>query len=62
MGGKVGRHPRFATELVRFVQESQVLKALEMASEKILGETGRNMYEVLIKVSTLQEIRSILHK
>ncbi|HHT9119237.1 MAG TPA: 4Fe-4S dicluster domain-containing protein [Candidatus Hypogeohydataceae bacterium YC41] len=57
MGGKVGRHPRFATELVRFVQEPQVLKALGMASEKILGETGRNMYEVLVKESTLQKLR-----
>lgn len=60
MGGKVGRHPRFATELVRFVQEPQVVKALEMASEKILGEGGRYIYEVLVKESTLQEIRDAL--
>ncbi|MFN3467383.1 MAG: 4Fe-4S dicluster domain-containing protein [Candidatus Brocadiales bacterium] len=60
MGGKVGRHPRFATELVKFVQEPQVVKALEMASEKVLGETGRYIYETLVKESTLQEIRETL--
>jgi dissimilatory sulfite reductase (desulfoviridin) alpha/beta subunit len=62
MGGKVGRHPRFATELMKFVHESQVVKALEMASEKILGETGRYMYEVLVNESTLKEIRDALHE
>ncbi len=57
MGGKVGRHPRFATELIKFTQEPQVVKALEMASEKVLSENGRNMYEVLIKEATLREIK-----
>ncbi len=60
MGGKVGRHPRFAMELIRFVQEPQMVKALEMASEKVLAETGRNIYEVLVKESTLREIRDTL--
>ena len=51
LGGKVGRHPRFALQLMELATEEQVIKALEICAEKILAENGRNLYGFLAKES-----------
>jgi dissimilatory sulfite reductase (desulfoviridin) alpha/beta subunit len=58
LGGKVGRHPRFAIELIDLAQEDQAVKALEFCAEKVLQEKDRDPYEVLVKESVLASIKS----
>ncbi len=60
LGGKVGRHPRFAAQLMELATEEQVLKALEICAERILGEKGRNMYGFLAKEPFHEELREAL--
>lgn len=60
LGGKVGRHPRFAVQLIELATEEQVIKALEFCAERILAERGRNLYEFLVKESFLKELREAL--
>lgn len=65
LGGKVGRHPRFALELVGLASEAQVLKTLELSAEKVLGEKGRSAsggYEVLVREAVLAEIKLALER
>jgi hypothetical protein len=42
--------------------EEQVLKALEICAERILGEKGRNMYGFLAKEPFHEELREALKK
>lgn len=58
LGGKVGRHPRFAIELIDLALEDQVVKALEFCAEKVLQEKDRDPYEILVKESVLASIKS----
>lgn len=60
LGGKIGRHPRFAVQLMELATEEQVLKALEICAERILAGKGRNLYEFLIRKPFLEELRKAL--
>lgn len=60
LGGKVGRHPRFAVQLMELATEKQVIKALEICAKKILAEKGRNLYGFLAKESFHDELREAL--
>ncbi len=60
LGGKVGRHPRFAVQLLELATEGQVLKALEICAERILSGKGRKLYGFLAQKSFHEELREIL--
>lgn len=62
LGGKVGRHPRFATKLVDLATEKQVLRALEICAKRILAEKRRNRYGFLTKASFRRELREALEE
>jgi len=58
IGGKVGRHPKFAIELFSQADESTVLKALEVCVEMILSSKEEHRFRTLIEQQGIEEIKS----
>ncbi|TVL96307.1 MAG: hypothetical protein CV082_07420 [Candidatus Brocadia sp. BL1] len=57
IGGKVGRHPKFAIEILPQSDESTTLKALEVCVDMILsGKTGQR-FRTLIEQQGVEEIK-----
>lgn len=60
IGGKLGRHPRFAEGLIEFADESEVLNALDVCVEAILNEKREKRFGVLVRKIGIDEFKKRL--
>lgn len=61
IGGMLGRHPRFASDLVGLAEESEVMDAVEVCADLILSENSGKRFGVLVKELGVEEIRKRFH-
>ena len=57
IGGKVGRHPRFALDLPPIADETTALKALEVCIDIILSNKTERHFRTLIEQIGIEEIK-----
>lgn len=57
IGGKVGRHPRFAQDLLPQTDESTTLKALNVCVDIILSSKTEHRFRTLIEQQGIEEIK-----
>ncbi len=57
IGGKVGRHPRFALELATQADEATTLKALDICVDMILSSKTEHRFRTLIEQQGIEEIK-----
>ncbi|OHB99603.1 MAG: hypothetical protein A3G70_07890 [Planctomycetes bacterium RIFCSPLOWO2_12_FULL_39_13] len=57
IGGKVGRHPRFALDLLPIADETTALKALEVCIHIILSNKTERHFRTLIEQIGIEEIK-----
>jgi dissimilatory sulfite reductase (desulfoviridin) alpha/beta subunit len=57
IGGKLGRHPRFAEDLIGFADESEVLNALDVCVEAILNEKREKRFGELVRKIGIDEFK-----
>ena len=57
IGGKLGRHPRFADDLIDFADESEVLNALDVCVEAILNEKREKRFGELVRKIGIEEFK-----
>lgn len=57
IGGKVGRHPRFALDLLLQADESTALKALDVCVDIILTSKAEHRFRTLIEKQGIEEIK-----
>ena len=57
IGGKVGRHPRFALDLLPQADESTTLKALDVGVDIILTSKAEHRFRTLIEQQGIEEIK-----
>ncbi len=57
IGGKLGRHPRFAEDLIDFADESEVLKALDVCVDAILNEKKEKRFGELVRKIGIEEFK-----
>lgn len=57
IGGKVGRHPRFALDLVPMADESAALKALSVCVDIILSSKTEHRFRALVEQQGIEEIK-----
>jgi len=60
IGGKLGRHPRFAEGLIEFADESEVLNALDVCVEAILNEKREKRFGELVRKIGIDEFKKRL--
>ena len=57
IGGKLGRHPRFADDLIDFADESEVIRALDVCVSAILSEKREKRFGVLVEKLGIEEFK-----
>ena len=57
IGGKLGRHPRFADDLIEFADESDVIKSLDICTDAILSEKSEKRFGTLVKKLGIEEFK-----
>jgi len=57
IGGKVGRHPRFALDLLPLADESTTLKALDVCVDIILSSKTEHRFRALVEQKGIEEIK-----
>ncbi|MBM2833405.1 MAG: asrC 1 [Candidatus Brocadiaceae bacterium] len=57
IGGKVGRHPRFALDLLPQADESTTLKALDVCVDIILTSKAEHRFRALVEQKGIEEIK-----
>lgn len=57
IGGKVGRHPKFALDLLPQADESTTLKALDVCVDMILSSKTEHRFRTLIEQHGIEEIK-----
>ena len=57
IGGKVGRHPKFALDLLPQADESTTLRALEVCVDMILSSKTEHRFRTLIEQQGIEEIK-----
>lgn len=57
IGGKLGRHPRFADDLIEFADESEVLRALDVCIDAILTEKKEKRFGTLVERLGIDEFK-----
>jgi dissimilatory sulfite reductase (desulfoviridin) alpha/beta subunit len=57
IGGKLGRHPRFADDLIDFADESEVLKALDVCVDALLNEKKEKRFGELVRKIGIEEFK-----
>ncbi len=60
VGGMLGRHPRFASDLIGLATESEVMDAAQVCTDLILSESGEKRFGVLVKELGIEEIKKRL--
>jgi dissimilatory sulfite reductase (desulfoviridin) alpha/beta subunit len=61
IGGKLGRHPRFADDLIDFAYESEVLKALDVCVDALLNEKKEKRFGELVRKIGIEEFKRRLN-
>ena len=62
IGGKLGRHPRFADDLIDFADESEVLKALDVCVDALLNEKKEKRFGELVRKIGIEEFKRRLNE
>ena len=57
IGGKLGRHPRFADDLIEFADESEVLSALDVCVDALLNEKKEKRFGELVRKIGIEEFK-----
>ena len=57
IGGKLGRHPQFADDLIGFADESEVLNALDVCVDAILNEKKEKRFGELVRKIGIEEFK-----
>ncbi|ODS34396.1 MAG: putative nitrite and sulphite reductase [Candidatus Scalindua rubra] len=57
IGGKLGRHPRFADDLIDFADESEVIRALDVCVDAILAEKKEKRFGTLVEKIGIEEFK-----
>ncbi|MGQ3685819.1 MAG: 4Fe-4S binding protein [Candidatus Loosdrechtia sp.] len=57
IGGKVGRHPKFALDLLSQADESSTLKALDVCTDTILSDKTEHRFRAVIEQIGIEEIK-----
>ncbi len=57
IGGKLGRHPRFADDLIDFADESEVIRALDVCVDAILSERKEKRFGTLVEKLGIKEFK-----
>ena len=57
IGGKLGRHPQFADDLIEFADESEVLNALDVCVDAILNEKKEKRFGELVRKIGIEEFK-----
>ncbi len=57
IGGKLGRHPQFADDLIDFADESEVLNALDVCVDAILNEKKEKRFGELVRKIGIEEFK-----
>ncbi len=57
IGGKLGRHPRFADDLIDFADESEVIRALDVCVDAILNENKEKRFGTLVEKIGIEEFK-----
>ncbi len=57
IGGKLGRHPRFADDLIEYGDESDVLRALDICIDAILTEQKEKRFGTLVEKLGIDEFK-----
>jgi anaerobic sulfite reductase subunit C len=57
IGGKLGRHPRFADDLIDFADESEVIRALDVCMDAILSEKIEKRFGTLVEKLGIEEFK-----
>jgi len=57
IGGKLGRHPRFADDLIGFADEYEVLDALDVCVDALLNEKKEKRFGELVKKIGIEEFK-----
>ncbi len=57
IGGKLGRHPRFAEDLIDFADETEVLNALDVCVDAILNEKKEKRFGELVRKIGIGEFK-----
>lgn len=57
IGGMLGRHPRFASDVIGLATESEVMDAVKVCTDLILSENGGKRFGVLVKELGIEEIK-----
>ncbi len=60
IGGKVGRHPRFALDLLPQASESDTVRALDVCVDMILSDKKEHRFRALIEMRGIEEIKKKL--
>ncbi|MEK7775962.1 MAG: 4Fe-4S binding protein [Planctomycetota bacterium] len=60
IGGKVGRHPRFALDLLPQASESDAVRALDVCVDMILSDKKEHRFRALIEMRGIEEIKKKL--
>ncbi|MEK6737180.1 MAG: 4Fe-4S binding protein [Planctomycetota bacterium] len=60
IGGKVGRHPRFALDLLPQASESDAARALDVCVDMILSDKKEHRFRALIEMRGIEEIKKKL--
>jgi len=61
IGGKLGRHPRFADDLTGFADESEVLRALDVCVDALLNEKKEKRFGELVRKIGIEEFKRRLN-
>lgn len=61
IGGKLGRHPRFADSLIDFANESEVIRALDVCVDAILSEKREKRFGTLVEKLGIDEFKRRLN-
>ncbi len=61
IGGKLGRHPRFAEDLIGFADESEVLDALDVCVDAMLNEKKEKRFGELVRKIGIEEFKRRLN-
>ncbi|MFQ5713466.1 MAG: 4Fe-4S binding protein [Candidatus Scalinduaceae bacterium] len=57
IGGKLGRHPRFADDLLDLADESEVIRALDVCVDAILNEKKEKRFGELVRKIGIEEFK-----
>lgn len=61
IGGKLGRHPRFADDLIEFADEPEVIKALDVCVDAILSEKKEKRFGDMVQRMGIEEFKRRLN-